>query len=103
MLVSTIKQNYTKSEIEKLVSIKDQSLSFVKSSCAKSSCWDKYCEILISDIRQGFVLCNECRSLLTLTPPNGTNIMKKHSLRCSKAKESSSLHPDPLFILSSIL
>ena len=65
----------------------DQSLSYVKPSSIRSLFWGKFQEILVNNVRQGFVICNDCRSMLTWTSSNRTNIMKKHSLSCIKAKD----------------
>ena len=59
----------------------------MKPSAAKSIYWDKFQEILINNVRQGFIICNDCHSVLTWIPSDGTNVMKKHSLGCGKAKE----------------
>ena len=49
--------------------------------------WDKFQEILVNNVRQGFINCNDCCPVLTWTPSNGTNIMKKNSISCIKAKD----------------
>ncbi len=36
----------------------DQSFSYVKRPCAKSKYWDKYKEILINNVYQRFIICN---------------------------------------------
>ncbi|CAF4712321.1 unnamed protein product [Rotaria sp. Silwood1] len=76
-------------EVENLVKEKDKSLSFVKPSCATSAHWNKYQQILVNNIRQKYIICNDCHSILTWTPSDGTNVMKKHSIACSKTKEPS--------------
>ena len=64
MSVSTTKARFSKSEVENLVKKKDQSLSYVKPSSARSLLWDKFQEILVNNVRQGFIICNDCRSIL---------------------------------------
>ena len=32
-------------------------------------------------------ICNDCRSILTWTSSNRTNVMKKHSISCIKTKD----------------
>jgi hypothetical protein len=87
MSVSTTKKFFDKLEVEDLVKKNDTCLSFAKPPCAKSSYWDKYQEVLINNIRQRYIICNDCRSILTWIPSNGTGVMKKHSIGCRKAKE----------------
>ena len=86
MSVSITKARFSKSEVENLVKKKDQSLSYVKPSSARSLLWDKFQEILVNNVRQGFIICNDCRSILTWTSSDGTNVMKKHLISCIKAK-----------------
>jgi hypothetical protein len=87
MSVSTIKKVFDKQEVEDLVKKNDTCLSFAKPPCGKSSYWDKYQEVLINNVRQRYIICNDCRSVLTWIPSNGTGVMKKHSIGCPKAKE----------------
>ena len=81
------KVGFSKSEVENLMKNKDQSLSYVKPSSTRSLFWDKFQEILLNNVRQGLIICNDCRSILTWTSCDGTSIMKKHSIRCIKAKD----------------
>ncbi|CAF2931406.1 unnamed protein product [Rotaria sp. Silwood2] len=87
MSISTAKEFFDKQEVEDLVKKNDARLSFAKPPCGKSSYWDKYQEVLINNVRQRYAICNDCRSILTWIPSNGTGVMKKHSVGCSKAKE----------------
>jgi hypothetical protein len=73
--------------VENLVKKNDKCLSFAKPPCAKSAYWDKYQEVLINNVRQRCIICNDCRSILTWIASNGTGVMKKHSTGCSKGKE----------------
>ena len=86
MSISTTKKIFDKQEVKDLVKKKDARLSFAKPPCGKSSYWDKYQEVLINNVRQRYVICNDCRSILTWIPSNGTGVMKKHSVGCLKAK-----------------
>ena len=63
----------------------DQSLSHVKSSFVRSLFWDKF-QILVNNVRQGFIICNDCSLTLTWTLYNRANAMKKYSISCIKAK-----------------
>jgi hypothetical protein len=78
-----------KLQLENLIKKKDQSLSFVKPSGAKSSYWDKFQAILVNNVRQKFIICNDCHSVLGWIASDGTNVMKKHSVACSKTNEPS--------------
>jgi hypothetical protein len=42
---------------------------------------------LVNDTRQGLIICDDYQSVLTWTRSSGTNVMKKHSSGCLKAKE----------------
>ena len=65
----------------------DQSLSYVKPSLVRSLFWDKFQEILVNNVRQGFTIYNDCSLTLTWISSNRTNVMKKHSITCIKAKD----------------
>ncbi len=69
-----------KLQLENLIKKKDQSLSFVKPSGAKSSYWDKFQAILVNNVRQKFIICNDCHSVLGWIASDGTNVMKKKHL-----------------------
>jgi hypothetical protein len=84
--VPTTKKFLDKSEVEDLVKKNDKCLSFKKPACGKSAYWGKYQEVLINNVRQKYVICNDCRSVLAWIPSNGTGVMKKHSVGCSKTK-----------------
>ena len=53
----------------------------------RSLFWDKFQEILVNKVCQGFIVCNDCRSILTLTSSDCTNVMRNHSISCIKAKD----------------
>ena len=59
----------------------------MKPSSTRSLFWDKFQEILVNNVRQGFVICNDCRSILTWTLSNRTNVIEKHSISCIKTKD----------------
>ena len=61
----------------------DQFLSYVKPSII-SVFEDKFQEILVNNVRQGFIIWNYCRSILTWT---SSDVMRKHSISCIKAKD----------------
>ena len=65
----------------------DQSLFYVKSPSIRSLFWDKFQDILVNNVRQELIICNDCRSILTWTSSNRTNVMKKYSISCIKAKD----------------
>ncbi len=87
MSLQTTKKFFDKFEVENLVKKNDKCLSFAKPPCAKSAYWDKYQEVLINNVRQGYIICNDCRSVLAWISSNGTGVLKKHSAGCSKTKE----------------
>ncbi len=89
MSIPMMKKFLDKLEVENLVKKKDQSLFFAKPPGAKSSYWDKFQEILVNNVRQRFIICNDCHSILTWSASDGTNVMKKHLIGCSKTKEPS--------------
>ena len=70
MSVSTTKKVFGKQEVEDLVKKNDRCLSFAKPPCGKNSHWDKYQDVLISNVRQRYTICNDCRSVLTWIPSN---------------------------------
>ena len=84
--IPTKKVRFSKSIVENGVK-NDQSLSCAKPSFVRSIFWDKFQEILVNNVCQGFIICNDCSLTLTWTSSNRTNIMKKHSISCIKAKD----------------
>ena len=62
-------------------------MSYVKPSFVRSLFWDKFQEVLVNNVRQEFIICNDCSFTLTWTSFNHTNVMKKHSISCIKAKD----------------
>ena len=57
-------------------------------------------EILVNNIRQGFIIYNDCRLILTWISSNRTSVIEKHSISCIKAKDftpETQLHITSLF------
>ena len=77
----------------------DQSLSYVKLSFVRSLFLDKFQEILVNNIRQGFIICNDCSLTLTWTSSNRTSVMEKHLISCIKAKD---LTPETQLCITSL-
>ncbi|CAF3256151.1 unnamed protein product [Rotaria sp. Silwood2] len=64
----------TKAEIEQFLGI-----NIIMGYCRNPS--------VANNIRQQFIICNDCSLVLTWTASDGTNVMKKHAPVCSKTKE----------------
>ena len=64
----------------------DQSLSYVKPSI-RSLFWDKFQEILVNNVGQEFIICNDCCSILAWASSSRTHVVKKHSINCIKVKD----------------
>ena len=65
----------------------DQFLSYAKPSSIRSLFSDKFQEIRVNNVRQGLIIYNDYRSILARISSNHTNVVKKHSINCIKAKD----------------
>lgn len=81
----------TKKDIEQLIEEKDASLSYSKptESNRMSKHWPNFSQIYISNIKQDFIICDSCRTVLVYKSTTGSGCMSVHSRACEgKDKES---------------
>ncbi|CAF1626294.1 unnamed protein product [Rotaria magnacalcarata] len=78
----------TKKDIEQLIEEKDTSLSSSLSYSKptqrnrKSKYWSKFSQIYVSNIKQDFIICDSCRTLLVCKSATGSGCMSIHSRAC---------------------
>ena len=82
----------TKKEIEQLIEKKNSSLKIVKPTVTpkSSAVWNNFSCIYVNDIKQEYVICNQCEDLLIYKPSSGTNSLSKHIRSCQKVKPTTS-------------
>ncbi|CAF1509555.1 unnamed protein product [Rotaria sordida] len=82
----------TKKEIEQLIDKKNSSLKIVKPTVTpkSSAVWNSFSHIYVKDIKQEYVVCNQCEELLIYKPSSGTNSLSKHISSCQKVKTTAS-------------
>ncbi|CAF1153450.1 unnamed protein product [Rotaria magnacalcarata] len=78
----------TKKEIEQLIDKRNSSLKIVKPKITSksSAVWNSFNYIYVNDIKQEYVICNQCEDLLVYKPSCGTNSLSKHIRSCQKVK-----------------
>ena len=78
----------TKKEIEQLFSQQSSSLRIVKPTVTprSSAVWNSFSCIYVNDIKQEYVICNQCEDLLIYKHCSGTNSLSKHIRSCQKIK-----------------
>ncbi|CAF4484675.1 unnamed protein product, partial [Rotaria sp. Silwood2] len=69
-----------KKEIEQLINKQNSSLRIVKPIVTpkSSAVWNSFSCIYVNDIKQEYVICNQCEDLLIYKPSSGTNSLSKH-------------------------
>ncbi len=86
-------ENYvmlTKKEIEQFIEKKNSSLKIIKTTITPKSSlvWNNFNCIYVNDVKQEYVICNQCEDLLIYKPSSGTNSLSKHIHSCQKDKRT---------------
>ena len=86
---------YNKKDIERLIEEKDSSISYAKPKETTNifKCWSQFSQIYVSNIKQDFIICDYCKSVLVYKSSTGSGCMISHSRSCS-SKENQSDLPD---------
>src|SRR5277367_4525425 len=76
----------SKENLLKLISIKDVSVTFSKENEKNhaSKVWSNFSSIFVKNVKQDFVMCDSCMSLITYKSATGTGGMQKHIESCSE-------------------
>lgn len=75
----------SKPEIEGLVSLKSDRLSFETKEKQNSDVWKTFELVLVDKQLQNFVRCIRCKSILSYSPATGTSTLKRHVNSCGAA------------------
>jgi hypothetical protein len=80
----------TKKEIEQFIEKKNSSLKIIKTTITPKSSlvWNNFNCIYVNDVKQEYVICNQCEDLLIYKPSSGTNSLSKHIHSCQKDKRT---------------
>ncbi|CAF1460760.1 unnamed protein product [Rotaria sordida] len=84
---------FNKRDIERLIEEKNTSISYVKPKETQnmSKCWSQFSQIYIANIKQDFIICDSCKSILVYKSSTGSGCMISHSRSCqTKEKHSDS-------------
>jgi hypothetical protein len=75
-----------KKEIEQLIDKQHSSLRIVKPTITpkSSAVWNSFNCIYVNDIKQEYVICNQCEDLFIYKSSSGTNSLSKHIRSCQK-------------------
>ncbi len=78
----------TKKEIQELFNKQDSSLKIVKPTVTpkSSTVWNSFSCIYVTDVKQEYVICNQCHDLLIYKPSSGTNSLFRHIRSCQNIK-----------------
>lgn len=80
----------SRTELENLIKKDDKSVKLIqkKKTAKTSECWDYFQFILVQNVRQQFVSCNNCKELVIYSSLNGTNTLRSHINVCSNNDKS---------------
>jgi hypothetical protein len=76
----------SKENLLKLISIKDVSVTFSKENEKNhaSKVWSNFNLVFVKNVKQDYVMCDLCMSLITYKSATGTGGMQKHIESCPK-------------------
>jgi hypothetical protein len=82
----------TKKEIEKLIDQQNSRLKIVRPTVTPKSSpvWKSFSLIYVNDIKQEYVICNECKDFLIYKPSSVTNSLSKHICYCRNIERTGS-------------
>ncbi|CAF1347882.1 unnamed protein product, partial [Rotaria sordida] len=93
--MSTNNNQLDKKNIERLVSQNSTSISYIKpnesSKIEFSKYWNSFSQIYISNVKQDFIVCDHCKTILVYKSSTGSGCMINHLRFCqSKLKQANS-------------
>ncbi|CAF1408076.1 unnamed protein product [Rotaria magnacalcarata] len=82
-----------KTDIERLIEQNSTSISYEKpkETTRISKCWSNFSQIYVANIKQNFVICDDCKSILVYKSSTGSGCMLAHSRSCQSTKNKSDL------------
>jgi hypothetical protein len=84
--MSTNSNQLNKKDIERLVSQNSTSISYKKpnetTKMKISKYWNNFSQIYVPNIKQGFIVCNDCKTTLIYKPSTGSSCMINHLRSC---------------------
>jgi hypothetical protein len=80
----------SKENLMKLISTKDISVTFLKQNDNDhtSKVWLYFSSIFVENVKQDYVMCDSCMSLIAYKSSTGTGGMQKHINSCPKKSSS---------------
>ncbi|CAF0948747.1 unnamed protein product [Rotaria sordida] len=86
----TNKSQLNKKDIEVLVQQNDSSISYTKpeETSTMSKYWSEFSQIYVNDLKQNFIICDNCKSTLVYKSSTGSGCMQVHSRSCQSKKEN---------------
>jgi hypothetical protein len=94
-MCTTGSSRLNKKDIERRIDEKDASISFAKpkDSNHMSKHWSEFSQIYVFNIKQDFIICDFCKSVLVYKSTTGSGCMQVHARSCeSKREELNSSH-----------
>lgn len=81
-----------KKDIERLIQEKSASITFAKpkENAKTSKYWSKFSLIYVADVKQDFIACDGCKSVLVYKSSTGSGCMVTHSRYCQSKGETDS-------------
>ena len=81
-----------KKDIERLIREKSASISFgkPKETTKRSKYWSKFSLVYVNDVKQDFISCDGCKSVLVYKSSTGSGCMLTHAHYCESKGETDS-------------
>ncbi len=78
-----------KKDIEALVEQKNASISYAKpkETNMMSKYWSQFSQIYVNNLKQDFIICDNCKSILVYKSSTGSGCMQVHYRSCQSNKE----------------
>ena len=78
-----------KKDIEALVEQKNASISCAKpkETNTMSKYWSQFSQIYVNNLKQGFIICDNCKSILVYKSSTGSGCMQVHYRSCQSKRE----------------
>jgi hypothetical protein len=93
--MSTNGNQLNRKDVERLVSQNSTSISYKKpnekTKFKISKCWNDFSQIYVSNVKQDFIVCEHCKTILVYKPSTGSGCMINHLRSCqTKLKQANS-------------
>ncbi|CAF4865399.1 unnamed protein product [Rotaria socialis] len=86
-----MKKKLTKENLLQLISTNDSTIAFIqkpKQSDSTSKIWNYFSIIHVNNVKQNYVFCNACKSIISYKIVTGTGGMQKHIASCGKISKN---------------